>query len=192
MGTMQIGTPAGATGDGKGLTPEQLASPPPVTPQNVPTTYGDNHVPAAKRNKTLIIVISIVAGFFAIAGIILAIVLINGNKQLSCELNDSAGNITNHVEFNINFVFYRVDNAHIYQKITLPTKVSNLYVEQYRKALEAQDTENDFADLKVYSDGDRSIIAEGTAKVNRLTRRGKSIDEVKDLMKDEGYTCKEK
>lgn len=192
MGTMQIGVPAGATGDGQGLPPTPPPAPAaPITPQPVPTTYGDNHVSAKKHNKTTLIIVLSVVGFFAIGGIALAIYFFSGNKSLLCEQNLTENNITYHTEWTINFVAHHVENGKVYQKITFPTKVPNLYVDQYKKALQQQGG-NDFDSINVYSDGDKSIIAEGAASVNHLTHRGKNYDEVKKAMTSEGFTCKDK
>lgn len=190
MGTMQIGVPAGATGDGQGLPPATTPPPAPVTPQPVPTTYGDNHTPAKQRNKNILIIVFSIVGLFVIAGIILAIYIISGNRTLSCEYTETENNITVHNEWTVYFVAHHVENGKLYQKITFPTKVPNLYVEQYRKTLK-QEFGSDYDSLNVYSDGDKSIIAEGTISVNHLTQVGKSYDETKKIMTDEGMTCKD-
>ncbi len=190
MGTMQIGTPAGATGDGKGLPETPTPPPAPVTPQPVPTTYGDNHAPAAKRNKTLLIVILSVVGLFLIGGIVFGIYILSGTKSITCEHNSTEGNISLKIEWTINFVAHHVENGKIYEQMTFPNKVPNLYVDQFRKALQSE-YGSDYDSIKVYSDGDKSIIAEGEVSVNHLKQRGKSYDEVKKMFIDEGYTCKD-
>lgn len=188
---MQIGVPVGATGDGQGLPPATTPPPAPVVPQPIPTTYGDNHTPAKKRNKKILVIISSIAGLFIIAGIIFAIYVFFGNKTLLCTLDEEENNITFHTELTFNFTAHRVKNSQLYQKITMPTKVPNLYVTQYEKMIKEQFGSNAFDSLKVYSDGNKSIISEGSISINHNTQQGKEYNEVKKTLTSSGLVCKD-
>lgn len=190
MGTMQIGVPAGATGDGQGLPPATTPPPAPVVPQQIPTTYGGNHTPAKKRNKKILIIISSIVGLFVVAGIIFAIYVFSGNKTLSCEISQTVSGVTAYTEWTVTFIAHRADHGYIYQKMTSPTRIPNIYIDQYRKQLQ-KDYGKDYDYLTVETDGDKSIITEGYISVNRIYRQGKTYNEIKDDFIKDGYICKD-
>ena len=196
MGTMTIGTPAGAMGTTPQQPQPQGAAPMPSSapiPTVVPTTYGDNHMPEGKHNKTILIIIIAIVGLLILGGIIVWIIISNGNSVLSCSNTITEQNVTYYTEFTVNFKMYVADSGSAYQKITFPYHISERYAEEYREALKQSETDSLYDTLSVRIDGN-SIITEGSLRITNLgkNRIGKSKEEVIDILKEDGFACREK
>ena len=84
-------------------------------PTVVPTTYGDNHMPEGKHNKTILIIIIAIVGLLILGGIIVWIIISNGNSVLSCSNTITEQNVTYYTEFTVNFKMYVADSGSAYQ-----------------------------------------------------------------------------
>lgn len=211
MGTMSIGTPT----DGVPPTVKPLAEAPnpapapapttpmptpmptptssPLPPTPVPTTFGDNHIPEKKHNKTGLIVAIAVIGVLLLGGIIAAVIISNGNGTIVCTSDFTEQNINFHTEHTVNFVMYHADKGSTYQKITFPYHITERYANEYREGLQKQGTSDMFDNLTVRLEGN-SIITEGDIRITKLSKNqiGKSKDEVIDIFKEEGFVCRDK
>jgi hypothetical protein len=183
-----------------GTTPQQPqpqgAAPMPSSapiPTVVPTTYGDNHMPEGKHNKTILIIIIAIVGLLILGGIIVWIIISNGNSVLSCSNTITEQNVTYYTEFTVNFKMYVADSGSAYQKITFPYHINERYAREYRSTLNKEGISGQYDDLNVRLEGN-SIITEGSLQITNLNenRIGKSKEEAIQIFQEEGFTCKEK
>lgn len=196
MGTMIIGTPAGAMSTTPQQPQPQGTAPMPSSapiPTVVPTTYGDNHIPEEKHNKVILIIVLAIVGVLALAGIVIGIIFANSGGTISCTSTITENNITYYTEYTVNFKMFVADSGSAYQKITFPYHINERYAREYRSTLNKEGISGQYDDLNVRLEGN-SIITEGSLQITNLNenRIGKSKEEAIQIFQEEGFTCKEK
>ena len=159
----------------------------PGAPTAVPTTIGDNHVPASDKKKTTMI-IGIIAGVVVLVAVALILTFfVFGRKTLSCTQEDSLTGAKYNETIEASFLFDEITDAKSHGSITADNEITDDQIEILRDSLNKQD---DYTNTKLERSGSNSVTFSAEVKKSVFKGDKTTYDEAKKTLESRGFVCK--
>ena len=159
----------------------------PGAPTTVPTTIGDNHVPAGDKKKIGLIIGIIVSVVVLVAVALILTFFVFGRKTLSCTQEESAFGTKYTQTIEATFMFGKISAASAHGTVTAPSDITDDQINTIRESFQKQE---DYTNTKLERASSNSVSFSADVKKSVFKGDDTTFDEAKKILQDGGFTCK--